>query len=156
LGKRQIRPFDYEGVSFDGGPLRRQFDEVRDYYLRIPSDDLLKGFRKRAGRPAPGADLGGWYTPDVFNIFGQILSGLARMYAATGDPACREKLDTLVAEWGKTVAPDGFSFYSDKPNAPHYAYDKLAAGLLDAYVYGRNRPESDHGGAHRGCSMRAI
>ena len=138
-GKRQIRPFDYEGVTLESGTLRRQFDEVRDYYLRIPSDDLLKGFRKRAGKPAPGADLGGWYTPDVFNIFGQILSGLARMYAATGDSACREKLDMLVAEWGKTVAPDGFFFYSDKPNAPHYGYDKLAAGLLDAYVYGRNR-----------------
>ena len=86
-----MEPFDYKGVSLDGGPLRRQFDEIRAYYLRIPNDDLLKGFRLRANMPAPGADLGGWYTRDIFHIFGQILSGLSRMYAATGDPAVGKK-----------------------------------------------------------------
>ncbi len=56
-----LQNFDYRGVTLDDGSLRRQFDEARDYYLRIPNDDLLKGFRARAHRPAPGADLGGLY-----------------------------------------------------------------------------------------------
>ena len=86
-------PFDYRGVTLDGGRLRLQLDEVRDYYLRIPNDDLLKGFRQRAKLPAPGKDLGGWYSSDTFHVFGQILSGLARLYAATGDAACKEKVD---------------------------------------------------------------
>ena len=93
-------------------------DEVRDDYLRIPNDDLLKGFRQRAGLPAPGKDLGGWYSGDVFSVFGQIVSGLSRLYAATGDPACREKADSLIAEWAKCIAPDGYFFYSAKPNSP--------------------------------------
>jgi DUF1680 family protein len=139
VGQRHIRPFDYKGVTLDGGPLRRQFDEIRAYYLRIPNDDLLKGFRLRAGLPAPGADLGGWYTRDFFHIFGQILSGLSRMYAATGDPACREKLNTLLSEWAKTIGPDGYFYYTNKPNAPHYTYEKMVGGLVDAYVYGGNR-----------------
>ena len=58
------------GVSLDGGPLKLQVDAARQDYLRIPNDDLLKGFRRRAGRPAPGADLGGWYSSDVFHVFG--------------------------------------------------------------------------------------
>ncbi len=134
-GKRLLENFDFRGVTLDAGPLRKQVDEAREDYLRIPNDDLLKGFRQRAGLPAPGQDLGGWYSGDVFHVFGQIVSGLSRLYAATGDPACREKVNTLVAEWSKCIAPDGYFFYSTKPNAPHYIYDKLVGGLVDAHIY---------------------
>ena len=82
-GRRQIEAFDYRGVTLDGGHARFMLDEVKDYYLRIPNDDLLKGFRQRAGHPAPGRDLGGWYSSDTFHVFGQIVSGLARLHAAS-------------------------------------------------------------------------
>jgi DUF1680 family protein len=144
VGRIQLQLFDYRGVTLDDGPLRRQFDEIRDYYLRIPNDDLLKGFRQRAGLPAPGVDLGGWYTRDFFHIFGQILSGLSRMYTATGDPACREKVDALIREWTKTISPDGYFYYTNKPNAPHYTYEKMVGGLVDAYVYADNREALTH------------
>jgi hypothetical protein len=134
-GHRVLLPFDYRGVTLDDGPLKRQFDEARDFYLRIPNDDLLKGFRARGGLPAPGVDLGGWYTSDTFHVFGQILSGLARMYAATGDAACRDKADALLSEWAKCIAPDGYFFFSTKPNAPHYIYEKTVGGLVDMIVY---------------------
>ena len=136
--------FDYRGVTLDGGRMRMQLDEVRDDYLRIPNDDLLKGFRQRAGLPAPGNDLGGWYTADVFSVFGQIVSGLARIYAATGDAACRDKADALVAEWAKCIAPDGYFYYSTKPNAPHYVYDKMVGGLVDDYLYCGNKDALGH------------
>lgn len=129
-----VSTFDYRGVTLDGGALRRQFDEVRDYYIRIPNDDLLKGFRERAGVAAPGVDLGGWYGQGTFHVFGQIVSGLARMYAATGDPGCKAKVDTLLGEWGKCIRADGY-FFAGRPNAPHYIYDKMVGGLVDAYLY---------------------
>jgi DUF1680 family protein len=141
LGKKVLEPFHYQGVTLEDGRLRWQFDQVRDDYLRIPNDDLLKGFRQRVAQPAPGADLGGWYTRDFFHIFGQIISGLSRMYAATGDPACKEKLDVLIAGWAKTIGPDGYFYYTAKPNAPHYTYEKMVGGLVDAYLYGKN-PEA--------------
>jgi DUF1680 family protein len=143
-GKRIVEPFDYQNVTLDDGSLRRQFDDTREYYLRIPNDDLLKGFRSRAGRPAPGEDLGGWYTGDIFHIFGQVVSGLARMYRATGDPACRDKVNVLVSEWGKCIADDGYFFYSKQPNAPHYIYDKTVCGLVDAYLYCGNKEALRH------------
>jgi DUF1680 family protein len=136
---RLMRSFDYRGVTLEDGPLKRQFDEVRDYYLHIPNDNLLKGFRLRAGHAAPGTEMGGWYSADVFHIFGQILSGLARMTAATGDPACKQKADTLLAEWGRCIEPDGYFYYSRKPNAPHYTYEKMVGGLVDMAVYAGNR-----------------
>src|SRR5215472_4276319 len=87
LGARALEPFDYRGVTLQPGPLKEQLDEVKQFYLGISNDDLLKGFRTRAGNVAPGKDLGGWYSGDVFLVFGQIVSGLARLYAASGDPA---------------------------------------------------------------------
>ncbi len=130
-----IEPFGYRGVSLDDGPLRQQVDAAREDYLRIPNDDLLKGFRKRAGRPAPGADLGGWYSSDIFHVFGQILSGLARLHAVTGDPSYRDKAEVLLREWAKCIEPDGYFFYSRKPNAPHYIYDKMVGGLVDLIIH---------------------
>jgi DUF1680 family protein len=134
-----LRSFDYRGVTLEDGPLKRQFDEVRDYYLHIPNDNLLKGFRQRAGRFAPGTEMGGWYSSDTFQIFGQILSGLARMFVATGDPACKAKADTLLAEWERCIEKDGYFYYSRKPNAQHYIYDKMVGGLVDMAVYAGNR-----------------
>jgi len=139
LGKQLIQPFDFHGVVLQPGPLQAQVDEVRAFYLAIPDDDLLKGFRARAGLPAPGQDLGGWYSSDTFLVFGQIVSGLARLYAATGDAACRTKANHLLAEWAKCIEPDGYFYASRKPNAPHYIYDKMLWGLLDSYLYCGNQ-----------------
>lgn len=138
-GKRVLEPFDYQNVALGDGRLKAQVDEVRRFYLAIPDDDLLKGFRTRAGRPAPGRELGGWYSADTFLVFGQIVSGLARLHAGTGDPACRDKANHLLAEWAQCLEPDGYFYASRKPNAPHYIYDKMVWGLLDSYLYCGNQ-----------------
>ncbi|MHB0998373.1 MAG: beta-L-arabinofuranosidase domain-containing protein [Armatimonadota bacterium] len=132
-----ISPFDYKGVTLNDGNFKSQFDEIKKYYLNIPNEDLLKGFRQRAGLPAPGNDLGGWYTQGTFHVFGQIISGLSRIYAATGDPECKSKVDTLIHEWGKCIREDGY-FFAGQPNAPHYIYDKMVGGLVDASKYCHN------------------
>ncbi len=133
--RRVLLPFDYQGVTISDGLLRKQLDETREFYLRIPNDDLLLGFRRRAGKPAPGVELGGWYSGDVFHVFGQILSGLSRIYAATGDPACKAKAEALYEGWRDCIAADGYFYYSTKPNAPHYIFDKTAGGLIDIAIY---------------------
>jgi len=134
-GKRLLQPFDFRGVTLAPGPLKTQVDEAKRFYLAISDDDLLKGFRARAGQPAPGQDLGGWYSSDTFLVFGQIVSGLCRLYAGTGDLACRDKANHLVDEWATCVESDGYFYASRKPNARHYIYDKMMWGLLDDYLY---------------------
>ncbi|MFA6244374.1 MAG: beta-L-arabinofuranosidase domain-containing protein, partial [Candidatus Hydrogenedentales bacterium] len=132
-GKSVLQNFDYKGVTLHDGNFKRQFDEVRDFYLRLPNDDLLRGYRLRAGLPAPGVDLGGCYIGH--NTFGQVLSGFARMYAATGDAACKEKAESLMRGWAECIAPDGFFFIEKEPGLPPYYYDKMVCGLVDLYVY---------------------
>jgi DUF1680 family protein len=145
-GRCRLQPFNYEGVRLSAGMLNSQFHATRDYYLAIPDDDILKGFRQRAGMRAPGSDLGGWYSGDptvtrwwskgdTFNVFGQWLSGMARLAKAGNDEELRVKATHLMIEWGATIEDDGFFFYSRRPNAPHYTYDKTVCGLVDLYEY---------------------
>ncbi|WP_187774970.1 beta-L-arabinofuranosidase domain-containing protein [Pedobacter sp. BS3] len=134
--KLLLAPFEYNEVKLLDSPLKHQFDEVVAYYLAIPDNDLLKGFRQRAGLPTYGArDLGGWYTNDIFHVFGQFLSGMSRLYAVSGNQALKNKVNFLVEEWAKTIDANGYFFYSSKPNAPHYVYEKMVGGLVDAYVF---------------------
>jgi hypothetical protein len=131
-----LEPFEYSGVRLRDGMLRRQCLSARDFFYGIPDDNFLIGFRTRAGRPAPGTPLAGWYHGDVFNAFGQYLSGMARLARALDDDAMRAKAGRLVAEWAKTIEPDGYFFYSRKPITPHYIYDKMMCGLVDLHRYG--------------------
>jgi uncharacterized protein len=69
---------------------------------------------------------------DSQTVFGQWLSGMSRMYRATGDPELRDKAPYLPAEWAKTIKPDGDC------SMRHYSYDKMACGLVDMKLYADN------------------
>ena len=38
-------PFNYSNVQLKDSIFKNQFNEMKHYYLRIPNDDILKGFR---------------------------------------------------------------------------------------------------------------
>jgi DUF1680 family protein len=128
-GVSRIEEFDYDGVKLLPSRWQRQYEGARNFYLSIPADDILHGFRAEAGLAAPGKALGGWAQKDTGGIFGQWISGMARGYRATGDTALRDKALLLATEWAKTVKPDG------DPNMRHYAFDKLICGLVDLDKY---------------------
>jgi uncharacterized protein len=130
--RARIEPFEYDGVRLLDSRWMRQIKENRDYYLGLANDDILKGFRQDAGLSAPGTTLGGWCERNTSPIFGQWLSGLARLSKATGDSQVRDKANYLLAEWGKTVKPNGDC------GMRHYAWEKLCCGLVDMHLYGEN------------------
>jgi len=130
----------YSDVKLTGGPLKAQFDRIHASYLALDEDPLLKELRVRAGLPAPGEYMGGWYDGDGFapgHCFGQYISALARFAAATGDAATRAKTERLVNGFAATIAPDGYCYPSQKAstNFPAYNYDKYMIGLLDAHQF---------------------
>ena len=90
---------------------------------------MLKGFRERAGHAHPGDSLGGWCQKTANVVFGQWLSGMARMSKAAGDEEIGDKAAYLMREWGKSMAADGNAGLS------HYSYDKALCGLVDLYLY---------------------
>jgi DUF1680 family protein len=139
-----LQQFGYGEVELFPGPLRDQFERNHEFYGALDVDRLLKPFRERAGSPAPGDDMGGWYSwapvdaidklPDngfaPCHSFGQYLSGLSRDYAATGLPSTREKVHQIVKGFGPAITED---FWRDH-RYPAYTYDKISIGLLDAHT----------------------
>ncbi len=135
--REKLFPLRYADVKLTGGPLKAQFDRVHTYYLGLDEDRLLKGFRQRAGLPAPGKEMGGWYGPEGFapaHCFGQYISGLARFAAATGDAPTQAKVRRLVEGFAATVGSDGFAYMNARASVdfPAYILDKYEIGLLDA------------------------
>jgi DUF1680 family protein len=136
-GREPLREFSYSDVSLTGGPLKRQFDWVHAHFLSLDNDRLLKVYRQRAGLPAPGDEMGGWYDADGFvpgHTIGQYISGLSRMYATTRDAATLAKVKQLVAGFAATLGPNGYPFASEKAAVtwPCYILDKYVVGMLDA------------------------
>lgn len=134
-GKVVLRPFDYRGVSLGTSRWQQQFQSARDYYLSIPDDDVLCGFRRAAGLNAPGQPLGGWASTDSAVVFGQWLQAMARTSHANDDTEMRSKAVRLVEEWAKTLGADG------NPRMRHYPWEKLVGGLSDMNQY------TGHGGS---------
>ncbi len=133
-----LAEFDYAAVQLTGGPLKQQYDRVHASYLNLDNDRLLRPYRERAGLPAPGAPMGGWYGHNGFipgHSLGQYISGLARIGKTTGDADCQAKVRELVEGFAATVKASGTVYAG--PNAqnvwPCYVLDKHLIGLMDAY-----------------------
>ena len=136
-GRRKLREFGYGQVSLTGGPLASQFQRIQASYLALDNDRLLKVYRQRAGLPAPGEDMGGWYDANGFvpgHLLGQFISGLARLAANTGDAAAAAKARALVEGYAAAFEKDRNPYASPKASTtwPCYVLDKYEAGLLDA------------------------
>lgn len=143
-----LTEFSYGDVSLASEAHEAQLKNTHDVLMALSEDSLLKPLRQMAGMPAPGEDLGGWYTYDPnydyrtnFDVgfapgctFGQWVSALARTYAITGDPATRAKVLRLNRLYAETISAD---FYL-KSRFPAYTYDKFLIGLLDSHTYVRD------------------
>jgi uncharacterized protein len=145
-GEEILTEFHYSQVSFPQGPLRTQVEQNIALLLSLEDERLLKPIRQRAGLPAPGDDMGGWYDnyphPTAENnyhgaipahSFGQYLSALARFYVSTGDPAIQAKVHRLVVGFAQTIDNQG-KFWREYPQ-PAYTHDKNVCGLIDAHIY---------------------
>jgi len=133
----KLREFDYSQVKLNEGPIGDMYRRMQAHFLRLDEDRVLKVYRQRAGLPAPGRDMGGWYDADGFvpgHLIGQFISGLSRMYAATGDAECAAKARRLVQGYAAAFEKDGEPYASPKAPATWacYVLDKYEIGLLDA------------------------
>jgi DUF1680 family protein len=141
---KPLEEFGYGDVELAPGKPRTQFEETQAVLLALNDDSILRPWRLRAGLPAPGDPLGGWYddvplvkTPSGGEGFapgectGQWISALARSYAATHDPAMLAKLRRLLAMYEPAISP---KFYTNFMY-PAYNYDKWVIGLIDAHQF---------------------
>lgn len=132
-GKTPLKEFDYQDVRLLPGMLLTQVEQARALYSSLSNNDILKGFRRQAGRPAPGEGMKGWCQSTSAVIFGQLISGMVRLGWATGDGALIEKADALFEGWLETLPPDGDA------RMRVYDWDKLVCGLVDLGRYAESK-----------------
>jgi DUF1680 family protein len=132
----KLREFAYSQVRLTTGPMADMYRRLHAHYLKLDEDRLLKVYRQRAGLPAPGRDMGGWYDADGFvpgHLLGQFISGLSRIHATTGDPEAAAKARRLVVGYAAAFEKDGNPYASPKASTwACYIFDKYVIGLVDA------------------------
>lgn len=141
-----LQEFSYSDVKLAPGLAQTQFEQTQAVLLGLNEDSLLKPWRLRAGLPAPGPEMGGWYDELPLDktesgghgfapahCFGQWISALARGYAVDHDARTKAKLEKILALYEPAISG---RFYKNF-RFPAYNYDKLVIGLIDArYVAG--------------------
>ncbi|MDL4821812.1 beta-L-arabinofuranosidase domain-containing protein [Actinomadura opuntiae] len=125
----QLRELGYTGQVRLRGPLAERVADAAATYGGLAIDDVLKGFRREAGLPAPGADMAGWASRTTEATFGQWASGLARLGAALDDDSLRQRAVDLVDGWAATL-PD-----SGDARMRSYGLEKVFCGLVDTAVH---------------------
>ncbi len=154
-----LSAFPLSDVRLLDGPFKHAQDLDRRYLLALDPDRLLHNFRVNVGLPSTAEPVGGWEAPGSElrgHATGHYLSACALMFASTGDPEIKRRLDYLVGELAKCQAagprrgyhpgylaafPESFFDRVDNRQgvwAPWYTMHKILAGLLDAYENGGN------------------
>ncbi len=157
--KAEVLAFDLQDVQLLDSPFKDNMLRESKWILSIKTESLLHSFRNNAGVFAGKEGgyfvtpkLGGWESLDCDlrgHSTGHILSGLALLYATTGDERYKTKADSLVnglVEVQKALNQNGYlgafpqqlidrAINRQSVWAPWYTLHKLYSGLTDQYLY---------------------
>lgn len=158
-----VYSFDLSDVRLLDGRFKQNMVREQTWLLSIDSKRLLHSFRTNAGIYDANEGgyfeikkFGGWESLDCElrgHSTGHLLSGLALMYAQTGDERFKLKADSLVsalAEVQKVLNQGGYlsaypqelinrNMAGKRVWAPWYTLHKIFSGLIDQYLYCHNR-----------------
>lgn len=155
--------FPMQQVRLLDSPFRDNMMRESAWILQLDVKRLLHSFRNNAGVYTANEGgyftmkkLGGWESLDCDlrgHTTGHVLSGLAMLYAQTGEDCYRLKADSLVsglAEVQSVLGQNGYisAYPQNLINrniqgkgvwAPWYTLHKIYAGLIDQYLYCNNK-----------------
>lgn len=149
--------FPLSQVKLLDGPFKHACDLNVEVLLQYDVDRLLAPFLKEAGLPPKGEVFPNWADLNG-HVGGHYLSALAIHYAATGNEACKQRMDYMVSELKRCQQRHGNGYVGGIPNGmkawkeiqkgnvaivwkywvPWYNVHKTYAGLRDAWAYGGN------------------
>lgn len=155
--------FPLDRVRLLDGPFLDAQTTDLHYLLALDPERLLAPFRREAGLPVPVPSYGNWESSGLDgHMGGHYLSALALMWASTGDPEVRQRLDHFVAELKRCQDALGTGYLGGIPGGaqawaevgrgelkvdnfsvngrwvPWYNLHKLFAGLRDAWLHAGN------------------
>lgn len=169
--QQQLYPntFPLKAVTITDGPMKHAIECNIQTLLAYDVDRLLAPYRKEAGLPEKAKGFPNWDGLDG-HVGGHYLSAMAIHYAATGNQACKERMDYMLAELkacqeanGLKYPDWGVGYVGGVPNGvalwpvikagdisviwkywvPWYNVHKMYAGLRDAWLYTGNADAKD-------------
>lgn len=149
--------FPLSQVRLLDGLFKHACDLNVEVLLQYDVDRLLAPFLKEAGLPPKGEVFPNWADLNG-HVGGHYLSALAIHYAATGNEACKQRMDYMVSELKRCQQKHGNGYVGGIPNGmkawkeiqkgnvaivwkywvPWYNVHKTYAGLRDTWAYGGN------------------
>jgi len=157
-GRSAANVFPLADVRLGPGPFLDAQRRDLAVLLALDPDRLLHGFRRNAGLVPRAPIYGGWESEEPWvsirchgHTLGHYLAACAQMHAASGDAACRQRVEYVASELaacqvargnGLVCAfPDGDAPLRDSlagrefPGVPWYTLHKVMAGLRDAHQH---------------------
>ena len=141
-------PLPLSAVRLTGGPLKNAQELDAKELLELEPDRMLYYLRVRAGlEPKASQGYGGWDGDGrqlTGHIAGHYLSAVSYMYAATGDPRFKERVDYMVEQLKEVQDKQGDGYIGAlMGTAPRGGGGGRNGGATNAAVSGAN------GGARR-------
>ena len=161
---RTVTTFPLSQVRVLDGPFKHAQELNIDYMRALEPDRLLAPYRIEAGLPPKAAKYPNWESTGLEgHTAGHYLTALAQIWAATGDPEMKQRLDYMVAELATCQRSNGNGYVGGIPGGrqlwdeiaagtlrvepfaingkwvPWYNLHKLFAGLRDAHLVGGNQ-----------------
>jgi DUF1680 family protein len=157
----QVTTFPLSQVRVLDGPFKHAQDLNIEYVRALEPDRLLSPYRVEAGLQPKAPKYPNWESTGLDgHTAGHYLTALAQIWAATGDPDMRRRLDYMVEELAACQRANGNGYVGGIPGGrrlweevaagtlhvepfaingkwvPWYNLHKLFAGLRDAHVIG--------------------
>ena len=160
---KPVQSFPLSDVRLLKSPFEQAQETDMKYILSLNPDRLLAPYLREAGLTPRAPSYGNWENTGLDgHIGGHYLSALSLMYASTGNPEIKKKLDYMLAELKRCQDHNGNGYVGGIPGGkamwqeiekgninsnsfglnnkwvPLYNIHKLYAGLYDAYSVAGN------------------
>ena len=130
--------FPLSQVRLEGGPLKWQQEQNREYLLRLDPDRLLSRFRLEAGLKPKAEPYNGWESPKNWldlagHILGFYMAGAAMTVEATGDEELKRRLLYIVDELEavQNAHGDGYALAAKDGRK---VFDEIASGKINVKI----------------------
>lgn len=159
--QERLQEFPLTAVQLLESPFYRAQNTDLEYILEMDVDRLLAPYLIDAGLEPKAPRYGNWENTGLDgHIGGHYLSALSMMYASTGNPEMKRRMDYMIDELWKCQQKNGNGYIGGVPNGkevwdaiqqgninagnfslndrwvPLYNIHKIYAGLRDAYLHG--------------------
>ena len=136
--KKTVSYFPLNQVHLSESVFSKAMQTDENYIMSMDADRLLAPYLKEAGMKPKKENYPNWENTGLDgHVGGHYISALALMYASTGDPKVKQRLDYMIDELERCQNLSGNGYLSGVPNGKKI-WKEIADGNIRAATFGLN------------------